>query len=175
MHYTLGLATTPENAFWTLGVMLVELWSSFICSAGNHLGCLELSRPHSWHIGMLSWMLRWGVIRSPKWSCKWDSFWLFSVLRKSFSTPSEKFAPGSRSILPNSASRWKTFWWLLTFARNPESFDDGISRGRMSDSFNCEHQQDLGNFVKETKGLGQKGQDLQKTVFIQMLDVAFEH
>ena len=78
---------------------------------------------------MLFWMLRWGVIRSSKWSCKWDSFWLFSVLRKSFSTPPRKFAPSSRSILPGS-------WWLLISARNTESFGDGISRGRMSDSFN---------------------------------------
>ena len=29
---------------------------------------------------------------SPR-SCEWDSFWLFSVLRKSFSTPPRKFAP----------------------------------------------------------------------------------
>ena len=52
------------------------------------------------------------------------------------SSRSSRHAPGSCSILPNSASRWKTFWWLLMFARNTESFGDGISRGRMSDSFN---------------------------------------
>ena len=58
---------------------------------------------------------------------------------------SRKFAPGSRSILPNSASRWKTFLWLLIFARNTESFGDGISRGRMSDSFNSlEHTTSTG-------------------------------
>ena len=34
-----------------LGARLMELKSSFICLAGNHLGCSELSRPHSWHIG----------------------------------------------------------------------------------------------------------------------------
>ena len=67
-------------------------------------------------------------------ACKWDSFWLFSVLRKSFSTPPRKFVPGSRSILPDSVSRW----WLLMSARSTESFGDGISRGRISDSYRFE-------------------------------------
>ena len=69
------------------------------------------------------------VFRSSKWFWEWDSFWLFSMLRKSFSTPSRKFVPGSRSALVDS-------WWLLMSARNTESFGDGISWGQMSDSFN---------------------------------------
>ena len=39
------------------------------------------------------------------------------------------FACMMSSILPGS-------WWLLMSARNTESFGDGISRGRTSDSFN---------------------------------------
>ena len=155
LDYLRDTTTGPPTESWTrhfhcflpwLVIAVDEHWSCVLRLVG-HLGCETCGIaivvgcswsfcPHSWHIEFSSKMLRCGIICSSKWSWVWDSSGLFSLLRKSFLSPLGKFALRRRSFLLNSASRWKTFRWLLMSARNAEPFGDGVSGGWISDSFN---------------------------------------